>query len=160
MDLDRIQRVAVAAAYEGADILRALFGKIEHVEKKGVIDLVTEADRTSERKIVSVIRQVFPRHAILAEESGLTAAGTDHMWLIDPLDGTTNYAHNVPFFAISIAFAIRGEIAFGLVLNPESGELFTAERSNGACLNGHPRTGTGRHNYLQCRGYGGSKGRH
>ena len=136
MDLERVKRVGIAAAYQGAEILRSRFGKISRVDKKGAIDLVTEADIGSEEKIVSVIQTAFPDHMILAEESGLSKTASEFKWLIDPLDGTTNFAHQVPIYTISIAFAIEDDICMGLVLNPVNTELFTAIRGQGAHLNG------------------------
>ena len=138
MDLERVKRVGMAAAYKGAEVLRSYFGKNFQVNKKGVIDLVTEADIGSENKVVSTIQAAFPDHTILAEESGLRQGAQDCKWLIDPLDGTTNFAHNVPIFCISIAFAVNDEILMGIVLNPISGELFSASRNNGAQCNGSP----------------------
>jgi myo-inositol-1(or 4)-monophosphatase len=138
MDLEKVKRVGIAAAYQGAEILRSRFGKISQVDKKGAIDLVTEADIASEEKIVSVIQTAFPDHAILAEESGLSKTTSEYKWLIDPLDGTTNFAHQVPIYTISIAFAIEDNICMGLVLNPVNTELFTAIHGQGAHLNGSP----------------------
>jgi myo-inositol-1(or 4)-monophosphatase len=138
MDLEKVKRVGIAAAYQGAEILRSRFGKISQVDKKGAIDLVTEADIGSEEKIVSVIQTAFPDHAILAEESGLSKTTSEYKWLIDPLDGTTNFAHQVPIYTISIAFAIEDNICMGLVLNPVNTELFTAIHGQGAQLNGCP----------------------
>ena len=138
MDLEKVKRVGIAGAYQGAEVLRSRFGKISRVDKKGAIDLVTEADIGSEEKIVAVIQTAFPDHTILAEESGLSKTASDYKWLIDPLDGTTNFAHQVPIYTISIAFAIKDEICVGLVLNPVNAELFTAIRGQGAQLNGSP----------------------
>ena len=138
MDLEYVQRVGIAAAYQGAEILRSQFGKISQVDKKGATDLVTEADIGSEEKIVSVIKTAFPEHTILAEESGLSKTASEYKWLIDPLDGTTNFAHQVPIYTISIAFAIKDDICMGLVLNPTNAELFSAIRCQGAHLNGSP----------------------
>lgn len=135
MDLEQVKRVGIAAAYKGAEVLRSQFGRISRVDKKGVLDLVTEADIESEEKIVSTIRAAYPDHTILAEESGLSKTASDCKWLIDPLDGTTNFAHRVPIFAISIAFAIKDEICIGLVLNPVNAELFSATCGQGAQLN-------------------------
>ena len=135
MDLDQINRVGTAAAYGGGEILRKYFGNLSRVRKKGDIDLVTEADLESERKIIASIRKVFPDHSILAEESGHSDGMKDHQWIIDPLDGTTNFAHGFPIYAISIAFALKGEPIMGMVLNPASGEFFTATRGQGARLN-------------------------
>jgi myo-inositol-1(or 4)-monophosphatase len=138
VDLGKIRDVAVAAAARAGDILYRSWGGIHHVEKKGAIDLVTEADKASEQAILGVIRSAFPDHTILAEESGLTLGSDPYEWIIDPLDGTTNYAHNLPEFTVSIAFAHEGEMAFGLILAPVLGELFCAARGQGAELNGRP----------------------
>ena len=138
MDLEKVKRVGIAAAYQGAEILRSRFGRISQVDKKGAIDLVTEADIGSEEKIVSVIQTAFPDHTILAEESGLSKTVSEYKWLIDPLDGTTNFAHQVPIYTISIAFAIKDNICIGLVLSPANAELFTVIRGQGAHLNSSP----------------------
>ena len=138
MDFDRIKQVGISAAYKGAEVLQSYFGNITRVNKKGAVDLVTEADLRSEEKVLSTIRATFPDHTILAEESGLKAGTPDCSWLIDPLDGTTNFAHQVPIFCISIAFATRDNICIGIVLNPINGELFTASREGGAQCNGRP----------------------
>lgn len=138
MDLGYIKRVGIAAAYQGAQVLRAHFGKRVAIKKKGAIDLVTEADTRSEERIIQTIRSQFPDHSILAEESGANTCAEEHLWLIDPLDGTTNYAHQLPLYAVSIAFSRNGQINVGIVLNPVSGELFTATAGKGAQLNGKP----------------------
>ena len=138
MDLEKIRDVAVAAAARAGEILYRNWGGIHSVEKKGAIDLVTEADGASEKAIIEVIRSAFPDHTILAEESGLILGTDPYEWIIDPLDGTTNYAHNLPEFTVSIAFAHEGEMAFGLILSPVTGELFCATRGQGAELNGRP----------------------
>jgi myo-inositol-1(or 4)-monophosphatase len=138
VDLGRIRDVAVAAAARAGEILCNHWGRIYKVEKKGAIDLVTEADLASEKAIIGVIRTAFPDHTILAEESGITPGTDPHEWIIDPLDGTTNFAHNLPEFSLSIAFAHEGKMALGLILSPVTGELFCAARGQGAELNGRP----------------------
>jgi len=138
MDLGHVKRVGIAAAHRGAEVLRAHFSKGVKIKKKGVIDLVTEADTGSEERIIQTIRSQFPDHSILAEESGANTGAEEHLWLIDPLDGTTNYAHQIPLYAVSIAYALNGQINVGIVLNPVSGELYTATVGNGAQLNGKP----------------------
>lgn len=137
MDLNLIKNTAIGAAYKSAEIINNFSGKLTRVSKKGPIDLVTEADIASEKNIIAEIRRRFPDHEILAEESGLNQTGKSACrWIIDPLDGTTNFAHQIPLFAVSIAFAVDNEINVGIVLNPVSGELFTAVRGQGATLNG------------------------
>jgi myo-inositol-1(or 4)-monophosphatase len=136
MDFEHAKRVGIKAAYSGAKVLTAHFGNICHIERKGAFDLVTEADTGSEKQIIKTIREAFPDHAILAEESGTEKGNSEYRWIIDPLDGTTNYAHQLPIFTISIALALQDEIVFGLVLNPIDGELFAAVAGKGAELNG------------------------
>ena len=138
MDLDLISRIATRAAYRAGRILNERFGRINRISKKGEIDLVTEADIESEQAIIATIREVFPEHAILAEESGLLNQPGEYRWIIDPLDGTTNFAHGLALYSISIAFLQGPEISMGLVLIPSSGELFTAQRGQGARLNNEP----------------------
>lgn len=138
MNLERIKTVGIGAAYDGGRVLRSFLGKIKTPEHKGAIDLVTEADLGSEKTIIAVIRKAFPDHAILAEESGLSGENPGIRWIIDPLDGTTNYTHQLGLFGVSIAFEMDGEIVVGIVLNPVSGELFTAIKGRGAQLNNSP----------------------
>lgn len=140
MDIPRAKRAAVKAAYKGAEVLVKKFGHIEQVRKKGAIDLVTEADTESEAVILKTLREIYPDHTFLAEESGHSAAaGTNPcQWIVDPLDGTTNFAHQLPLFCISIALAVEDQLQVGVVLNPIAGELFTAVKGQGAELNGYP----------------------
>ena len=131
---------AIQTAREAGKILADKFGRALQVSNKGDIDLVTEADLAAEQLIVERIRSYHPRHAILTEESGnvLEAGGADaaHKWIIDPLDGTTNYAHGYPVFCVSIALEHEGRIVLGVVYDPTRDELFAAERGEGATLNG------------------------
>ena len=137
MDLNLIQLTAVGAAYRSGEILRQHLGNLNQVEKKGPKDLVTAADLASEQQIVETIQKRFADHRIIAEESSADDPGTQgHTWIIDPLDGTTNFAHQVPIFSVSIAFAQDGQLKMGVVLNPVTGELFTAVAGKGAFLNG------------------------
>ena len=138
MDTELIKRVGIAAAYNGGRILLSHHGRISKVEKKGAIDLLTEADTESENVIIETIRKVFPDHAILAEESGLNNGDANYKWIIDPLDGTTNFAHKLDLFSVSIAFALCGETVFSVVLSPVTRELFTAIQGKGTELNGRP----------------------
>jgi len=139
MHLDRIRRVGISAAYQAAGILRSLMGNISAIRtKKSAIDLVTEADTRSERAIVETIRSRFPDHSILGEETGLQAGKSDCRWIVDPLDGTTNFAHQLGLFSISIAFALNGQVVIGIVLAPLADELFVATAGEGAALNGRP----------------------
>jgi len=137
MDLNEIQKVGIKAAYTGAKILNHYFGRLSHINKKGPNDLVTDADVESQSRIIEVIRTKYPDHCILAEESGYhQEESASCQWIIDPLDGTTNFAHEIPIFCISIAFAEADETQVGIILNPISGELFSAVKNQGATLNG------------------------
>jgi myo-inositol-1(or 4)-monophosphatase len=138
MDIEHAERVGIEAIYNGARVIRNYFGRISQINQKGAFDLVTEADTESEKKIMETIRKAFPDHAILAEESGAKKGAAEYQWLIDPLDGTTNYVHHLPFFTIAIALTVRDKIVLGLVLNPMDGELYSAIAGKGAALNGKP----------------------
>jgi len=129
----------LAAARAGGAVLREGFGKTHKFRlKSSRVDLVTEHDRRSEEVIIAVIKRRFPEHSILSEERAPVDTGSTYKWIIDPLDGTTNYTHNYPIFAISIALERAGEIVLGLVYSPILDELFLAERGRGATLNGKP----------------------
>lgn len=123
-------------ARKAGALLREKIDESHTVDYKGEINLVTEADRLSEALILKRIGSAYPDHDILAEESPERSSGSNFRWIIDPLDGTTNYAHGYPFFCVSIALEARGEILLGCVYNPMLDELFIAERGSGAFLNG------------------------
>lgn len=108
------------------------------ISYKGAIDLVTEADYASEQAIVTILRERHPGHDILAEEGGYGDFGSDQRWIVDPLDGTTNFAHGFPWFAVSIALEVRRKVVLGAVFNPCNNELYVAEHGRGATLNGRP----------------------
>lgn len=130
--------IARLAAFKAGKILNDRFGKTNRVTKKGEIDLLTEADLEAEKAILDVIRSHFPGDGILSEESGESGHNSRQVWIIDPLDGTTNFAHCFPFFAVSIALRVDQEVIFGLVFNPYFRELFEARKGGGAFLNGYP----------------------
>lgn len=130
-----MKEIALRAAREGGRILMQKFGTALRIEHKGAVDLVTEADREAEQAIVGIIRQTFPRHAILAEEADYGAGSAEYRWIIDPLDGTTNFAHAFPWFAVSIALEVEGTVVLGVVYNPANQELYFAEKGRGAYLN-------------------------
>jgi myo-inositol-1(or 4)-monophosphatase len=138
MDLEYIRRIGISAAYKGGQVIRGCYGRLTQISRKGAIDLVTEADVNSEKIIIETIRSIFPDHAILAEESGRISGQERFQWVIDPLDGTINFVHQVGIFCVSIAFMLDGEPTVGVVLNPLTGELFTAVAGKGAELNGRP----------------------
>jgi myo-inositol-1(or 4)-monophosphatase len=131
---------AIQTAREAGRVLAEKFGRALRVSNKGDIDLVTEADIAAERLIVERIRSHHPRHRVLTEESGDVATAGDpaseYKWIIDPLDGTTNYAHGYPCFCVSVALEHEGRVVVGVVYDPTREELFAAERGGGATLNG------------------------
>ena len=118
------------------EILRGRFGMGIQVQQKSAFDLVTEADIASETYLVAAIRDQFPKHMIITEESGQWDGDSEFVWYLDPLDGTLNFAHGVPFFSVSVAFSVGGEVQLAGVYNPIQGEFFSAERGKGARLNG------------------------
>ncbi|MBI2354620.1 MAG: inositol monophosphatase [Deltaproteobacteria bacterium] len=129
--------VAVEAALTAGRYQRYRFASRFAVEMKGDKNLVTEVDRESERLIVEQLLASFPDHSILAEEGEYPRTDSPFCWIIDPLDGTTNYAHGFPWFCVSIGLAEEGVPVAGVIYNPISDELFTAARGGGAFLNGH-----------------------
>jgi myo-inositol-1(or 4)-monophosphatase len=133
------REVAVDAATRAGALLRAHAGGHREVSYKGTPNnLVTEMDRRSEALIVEAIAKHFPGHAILAEERGAVAGSTSHRWIVDPLDGTTNYAHGMPIYCVSIALEVDGAVVLGVVYDPNRDECFVAERGRGATVNGAP----------------------
>jgi len=134
----RALNTAITAARKAGNAIIGLLGKLKSVRHKGEIDLVTEADHKAEAIIISAIQKVFPRHGILSEEAGKKRMSSSYRWLIDPLDGTTNFAHGFPFFSISIALEHKGELLLGVVFDPLRKEMFVAGRGAGAYLNGRP----------------------
>src|SRR5262252_343518 len=129
--------LAIRAAREAGAILRDYASRDFGIKHKGRIDLVTEVDLESERHIRSLIADHYPRHQILAEEGGASGGEEDYCWIIDPLDGTTNYAHRYPMYCISIGVAHGGRNILGVVYDPNRDELFAAKRGSGATLNGN-----------------------
>jgi myo-inositol-1(or 4)-monophosphatase len=128
--------LAGEAAREAGKAVLELFGKKTRMIMKGEIDPVTEADLRSEKAILELISRRFPKDSILAEEAGERRGDPARQWIIDPLDGTVNFAHGFPMFAVSIAFQAQGEIVAGVVLNPLLKECFEARKGGGAFLNG------------------------
>ena len=127
--------VAVETALEAGGILLAEFDRPVKISYKGEVDLVTQADRRSEDAIVSRLRSYFPKHSIVAEEGTGQEGDSGYRWIVDPLDGTTNFAHGYPCFAVSIGLEQAGELLVGVIYQPITKELFTASRGEGAYLN-------------------------
>ena len=131
---------AIQTARDAGRLVAERYGRSLQVTNKSELDLVTESDLASERLIIDRIKTHYPRHAILAEESGASEPidrerHSDWRWIIDPLDGTTNYAHGYPCFCVSIGLANKGRLELGVVYDPMRDEMFTAERGQGASLN-------------------------
>jgi myo-inositol-1(or 4)-monophosphatase len=138
LDLSHELKIASKAARAAARIQMGLYERVETIDFKGEKDVVTEADHQSEEAIIEAIGAAFPGDAVLAEESGASGEQTDRLWVVDPLDGTVNYANGIPFFAVSIGLVIEGQPVLGVVLDPTRDELFTAVSGGGAQLNGRP----------------------
>jgi myo-inositol-1(or 4)-monophosphatase len=141
--MEAFERVARAAVDEASAMLRATWREAKAVRHKGAVDIVTETDHAIEAAIVARLQHAFPEHWIIAEESSelgtLAAPPADrHCWYLDPLDGTTNFAHAYPQFAVSLALGLGEQLLFGIVHDPVRDETFVAERGRGATLNGDP----------------------
>jgi len=137
--LDDYAREAAQIARDAGEILRDRFGQPHDVRFKGTIDLVTEADRAAEDLIADRLRTLCPGHDLLCEEGSVgDALGATYRWVVDPLDGTTNFAHGLPTFAVSIALEDAGDPVVGVVYDPMRDELFVARKGGGATLNGSP----------------------
>jgi myo-inositol-1(or 4)-monophosphatase len=137
--LEAIQQVAVRAAQAAGRVHLKRLSHTNIKRKSNAIDLVTEADQEAEAAVIAVLRRAFPAHAILAEEGGGNAAvAGEHRWLIDPLDGTTNFAHTFPQFCVSIAYERRGRVQLAVIFDALKKELFVARRGAGAWLNRKP----------------------
>lgn len=127
---------AVRAARSAGELILRSADKVEYLQisQKGKNDYASEVDRAAEREIINIIKTAYPDHAILAEESG-AHSGNDFIWIIDPLDGTTNFLHGFPQYAVSIALQYKGKLEIGVIYDPLRDELFTAKRGGGAMLN-------------------------
>jgi myo-inositol-1(or 4)-monophosphatase len=139
MGIKQFKKIAVEAALTGGEILSKHRGKVKNIGYKDEVNLVTEVDRISEEAILQIIKKSFPDHAILTEESEEfipdgKKSKSIYKWVIDPLDGTTNYVHGLPIYCVSIALEENGKIIFGVVYNPNLDELFVAEKDKGAFL--------------------------
>ncbi len=131
-------KFAEAIAVEAGTLLKNMLSSELIIDFKGEINIVTEADRLSEKLLLDRISNRFPHHDALTEESAGIHNGSDFRWIIDPLDGTTNYAHGYPVFCVSIALEIERNVFCGVIYNPVSNEMFSAEAGGGAFLNGRP----------------------
>ncbi len=132
----RLLAVAAEAALRAGAIQKERYGQAIRIDYKGEINLVTEVDHACEAAILEILRSRFPDHDIVTEESDLSRRGSRYVWYVDPLDGTTNFAHGYPCFCSSVGVARDGVVVAGAVYEPLKGELFTAERGSGAHVNG------------------------
>jgi len=130
--------IASAVAREAGALINDFLARRIGFELKGEFDVVTQADRASEKLIVTRLKKEFPTHAILAEEGGAREGSSEFRWYVDPLDGTTNFAHGFPVFNVSIGLERAGELIAGVIYDPTRDELFTAEKGAGAFLNSQP----------------------
>ena len=138
-DLPELKTVALEAAQVGVEVLKKYAKAGFHVEHKNPLNLVTDADLASERAIVKVIRTAYPTHQILAEEEGAySSQNSPYKWIIDPLDGTTNFAHGFPVYCVSIGLEYKGKCILGVVIDPTRDEVFVAGSGGGATLNRKP----------------------
>lgn len=138
-ELNKERKVAFRAALEAGNLMRHKLGRISKIDYKSAFNIVTDVDKACEETILEILKSEFPADAILAEEGGTNPNSTSNRrWLIDPLDGTTNYAHAYPFFCVSIGLEENGQMIMGVVFNPISDELFWAEAGHGAFLNDEP----------------------
>ena len=130
--------MATEAARAAGAIIMERYERLERIVHKSEKDVVTEVDHLSEAAIIELIRSAFPGDPLLAEESGVSGPQAQRLWVIDPLDGTVNYANGIPYFAVSIGLVLDGEPVMGVVLDPTRGELFHAISGSGAFLDGRP----------------------
>ncbi|OKY25687.1 MULTISPECIES: inositol-1-monophosphatase [Thalassotalea] len=131
--------IAVRAARSAGNIISRSFEQVDkiEIELKGTNDFVTNIDKMAEQAIIDTIQKSYPNHTIIGEESGATdGSDSDYQWIIDPLDGTTNFVKGIPHFAVSIALKVKGKLDQAVIFDPIRGELFTASRGKGAQLNG------------------------
>ena len=128
---------AVEIALQAGSLLQYYFERRVRFELKGDFDLVTEADRASEKLVVDRLKALFPGHAIVAEEGSGHESSSEYRWYVDPLDGTTNFAHSYPVYNVTLALERAGELIAGVIFDPTRDELFTCEKGSGAFLNGH-----------------------
>lgn len=133
-----MREIAIQAAKEAGSILMKNFRKTSKIKRKSNGQLVTEADIQSEKRIIEKISNKFPEHSILSEETGEIKRNSDYNWIIDPLDGTNNFAYQLPHFGVSIALEYRNEVILGVVYLPFFNELYVAEKNKGASVNNKP----------------------
>jgi myo-inositol-1(or 4)-monophosphatase len=134
--MEELLKIAENIAKEAGKIILEHRYQDKDIKLKSISNLITKVDKISENKIIELIGKYFPNHSILTEETGYIKKESLYQWIVDPLDGTTNYAHNFPFFCISIALQKEDEIILGIIYDPIQDEIFSAMKGNGAFLNG------------------------
>lgn len=149
---DPIVNIAVRAARAAGNVIIRAVDRLDSIRitEKAPHDFVTEIDQQAEREIISIIRKAHPNHAILSEECGELEGTDDYTWIIDPIDGTRNFIHGFPHFAVSIAVSYRDKIEYGVIYDPVRQELFTAARGKGAQLNDRRMRVSKRSNLEEC----------
>src|SRR5260370_41450804 len=139
LDLRRAREVGIAAARSAGELLRRRVNSIREVRHKSAVDIVTDVDLESEQEVCATLQAAFPTHTILGEEGGMRGGSdTRFRWIVDPLDGTTNYAHGFPFFCVSIGLEVDGRLMLGVAYAPSLDELYVAQAGHGALLNDRP----------------------
>ncbi len=138
MDIDKAEETAFFAAREAGQYIKQRLGHIKRIDYKSAYNIVTDVDRGAEEIILNILKRDFPNDSTLSEEGGGVLKSSRARWLIDPLDGTTNFTHTYPFFCVSIGLEVDEEMQVGVVYNPVSDEFFSARRGRGAFLNGEP----------------------
>jgi myo-inositol-1(or 4)-monophosphatase len=146
-----LRETLINATEAGAKVIQHYFNnkELKITNKEGVNNLVTEADHASEKAIIDTIKEDFPDHFILSEEAGEIATDSEYKWIIDPIDGTVNYAHGIPLCCVSIGIEYKGSMVMGAVYNPFIKEFFLAEKGKGATLNGEPISVSGERDILK-----------
>jgi myo-inositol-1(or 4)-monophosphatase len=139
MQMDELKKVLLEAAHEAGDIIRSYFqGSFQVDNKEGINNLVTEVDKHSEKRVIEIIKSYYPGHSIISEEVGELMQDSPYQWIIDPIDGTVNFAHGIPICCVSIALKHNDDLLLGAVYNPMMNEFFFAEKGKGAFLNDKP----------------------
>ena len=134
--MESFRDLAIRVSRKAGQVLQKRLGRTKRISYKGAVNLVTEMDFRSEKIIIACIRKKYPDHGFLAEEKTQKQTGSPYRWIIDPLDGTTNYAHGFPVYSVSIALEKEGDLILGVVYDPSRDELFVAQKGKGARLNG------------------------
>ncbi len=145
-----MKSLIIKAAKEAGKVILKNYGNIGKLKLKGPRNIVTKADMLSEQAIIKTIRKRFPEHSFLTEESGSIGKNSRYTWIIDPIDGTTNFVSKIPSFAVSIALAENKDVVMGVVYNPYTNEMYFAEKGKGSYLNGKKLRVSGKKGFGEC----------